>query len=364
MFNICTTQTILENILLDESSKWCQIICDIQKIYIKVEDVEVLDSADSIINIASARYDIAVLDKSEFIDSIYQDHSKVLENPGSVYILDIKTEEAEALQKDYGVICMSAKRLDNHILTNLSTEMTYEAGESNNDTCNWRYVLQDFQHIPSNTLIICDRYIFQNSKLKDNGQGQKTECSDAALDNIHDILDTLLPQTFKGTYHVLMLTDGNSVIKHDRISSWTNSLINKHRLRQYPIEFEVVTFKGGGMNYHEKFHNRRIYSNYYIIRADHKINAFRQHKSTCSQTITCDVLYTKGLGSNHSTPPRKDLDNFLKIFSEAISYYKNNPKKSSEYDYSCNGVVAKENGSISIDDFRNRFVNYNNWCTL
>ena len=187
MFNICTTQTILENILLDESSKWCQIICDIQKIYIKVEDVEVLDSADSIINIASARYDIAVLDKSEFIDSIYQDHSKVLENPGSVYILDIKTEEAEALQKDYGVICMSAKRLDNHILTNLSTEMTYEAGESNNDTCNWRYVLQDFQHIPSNTLIICDRYIFQNSKLKDNGQGQKTECSDAALDNIHDI---------------------------------------------------------------------------------------------------------------------------------------------------------------------------------
>ena len=71
MFNICTTQTILENILLDESSKWCQIICDIQKIYIKVEDVEVLDSADSIINIASARYDIAVLDKSEFIDSIY-----------------------------------------------------------------------------------------------------------------------------------------------------------------------------------------------------------------------------------------------------------------------------------------------------
>jgi len=358
MFNVCTTQKILENILLNDTSTWCQIICDVRKIYIKVEDVEDLTDADSIINQASARYDISVLDKTDFIDSVIQDPSKVLQNPESVYILDIKVEEAAAMQKDYGVICMSAKRLDNQILTSLSTEMTYEEGETNPNTCNWKHILQDFKDIPSNSLIICDRYVFKNSWLKDNGQGQKTDCGDSALDNIHDILDTLLPQTFTGTYHVLLLTDENNVVKHDRITTWANSLIKKQRLRKYPIDFEVLTFRGGGKNYHEKFHNRRIFSNYYVIRADHKINAFRQNRSTCTQTVTGDVLYSKGLGTSHSTPPKKDLDTFLKILQDAVSYYKLNTGNNHEYDYGCNGLSTKEgkDPKINISDFRNRLV--------
>ena len=97
--------------------------------------------------------------------------------------------------------------------------------------------------------------------------------------------------------------------------------------RPFPIEFEILFIKRGDRRITDATHNRRIISNYFILKAEHKICAFKSHYegqsvSICGQNVSIDKLYSRGL-LDKSDPPAKghksDLTkyrNIIKILTE------------------------------------------------
>jgi hypothetical protein len=84
---------------------------------------------------------------------------------------------------------------------------------------------------------------------------------------------------------------------------------------------------------YDELHNRRIVSNYYIIKVEHKLAAFNKNVSTCLQTITPQVLFTVDSLNKNSTPPLKAIDHAIATIRDFSKTAPNN----NDYDYALNG---------------------------
>lgn len=120
----------------------------------------------------------------------------------------------------------------------------------------WGTVLKSLKGIPSNALLLTDRYLFSGYYPK-FGNG---------IDNVQSILDTLLPKTFLGEYHVTVVFDNDNKNEEYSFNDIASQLyhVKQSLHRTYPINMEVL----GITEYNEvydKRHNRRIISNYYTI---------------------------------------------------------------------------------------------------
>ena len=82
-------------------------------------------------------------------------------------------------------------------------------------------------------------------------------------------------------------------------------------------------------------HNRRIVSNYFIIKMEHKLAAFNGNKGTCMQTITPQVLFTIDSLNSNSTPPLKAIDHLMATIRE-FSQTASRSDDSSDYFYALN----------------------------
>jgi hypothetical protein len=105
--------------------------------------------------------------------------------------------------------------------------------------------------------------------------------------------------------------------------------------RDYPINMEVVGITPSCEIY-EELHNRRIVSNYYIVKAEHKLAAFNKNISTCQQTITPQVLFTVDSLNGNSTPPLKAIDHSIATIRD-FSKSAPNLSNPSIYSYALNG---------------------------
>lgn len=181
--------------------------------------------------------------------------------PQGVYFLDIPPEEAHRLQAQYGVIVHSTQEpnekcpLTEHI-------MRYNCVK---DECthSWETILSGQV---SNSLIICDRYLFQadnNSTWKDG------------VANIKDILRAVLPPTgFKATYQVLIIydwaTDFGQIVT-DLIAFAKQ----EEESRGYKIKIDLCNINKDE-NLREDTHDRKIVANYFLLDVTHMVKAFRQ----------------------------------------------------------------------------------------
>jgi len=209
---------------------------------------------------------------------------------------------------------------------------------------------------PSNSLIFIDRYLFS-----EDSNGLKSE---DGINNVFDILNKILPHTLDKEYHILLVFDASTLSKSPlnnnsnanesytpfkRISTQINSL--KKRLnRTYNIVIETVSIDHN-CGYYSDTHNRRILSNYFIIRAEHSLKAFRDSKSLYSQSLFLDWGASKGIvRSRKSDVPANALNKCLKGIKNAINQLKESKEPPS---FSQNG-----NSNISIQEIKNRLLNY------
>ena len=82
----------------------------------------------------------------------------VLKNPSSLYILDITHAEALAIQKTYGVLCVSGDSPDITLLIDINDiHITKEQEKLGRG---WDTVLDSVEPLPSNALLLTDRYLF------------------------------------------------------------------------------------------------------------------------------------------------------------------------------------------------------------
>ena len=264
----------------------------------------------------------------------------VLKNPSSLYILDIPAAEALAIQRTYGVMCLSSAAPDISPLIDINDEHTTDKNEPLGR--GWDTVLDSVEPLPSNALILTDRYLFKTTNAK-YGNG---------FDNVRSILTELLPRELNTTYHVTVIFDKDSIdpLYNFQIIAKRLNDIKEEFKRPYPITMEVLGITGKNDSYYN-FHNRRIVSNYFVVKMDYSLAAFNKAVGTADQTITPQVMFTEDSLNSHSTAPLKSMQQItstLRKFSNSLS----SPyTKHDSYYYAVNGEWMEK--CIAI---RNRLI--------
>lgn len=334
MFLIHITEKALEEICLGKYPNWFAIAKKQAKIVITINNNDIFLDDDNPINIFIKSYGVIIEPNNDYIEKIPQYPISVLNNPCGAFILDIDEKTAKQIEMDYGVICQSANNINDNSLR-YSKEISSEERE---EIHNWNNFLQFIKDSPSNTLIVNDRYLFANEdNLNKNG-----------IHNASKIIDAILPIGFKTDYHVLFVFDSLLLkpgVTFSNIANWLNKEIRG--IRPYPIKLELISIKKNCYLY-ENTHNRRIISNYSIIRTEHKFNAFYESRSLCSQTLNCDMLYSKGIFNDSDSPIKPQLKTIsdLKLIA---SYGKTH--STAGYEYACNG-----NTNLPISNLQNRLL--------
>ena len=259
-------------------------------------------------------------------DYLKQHPEDVLKSPSSLYILDVTPAEALSIRRSFGVMCLSGDNPD--ITPLIDVNDIHISNEHEKLGRGWDSVLDSVEKLPSNALLLTDRYLFA-FRHPNAGDG---------LANIHDILNELLPQQFEGgDYHVTIVFDDRS--KHssytfDEIATKLNRI--KTQLgRNYPIMMEVLGITPDCSIYN-KLHNRLIVSNYYLVEAGHKLAAFNKDQGTARQMLIPMTLFTEASLNGTSTPPLKAIEQTvatLREFSKSLSQLSDH----SVYLYAVNG---------------------------
>lgn len=274
------------------------------------------------------KYDKQVISQEQ-TENLKTHPEKVLNNPSSLYILDISQNEAKSTQENYGVLCLSGDNPDVTPLIDIND--AFVSNKSHQLEKGWDTVLNSVESLPSNALIIADRYLFQHSEAY-KGDG---------FANVKVILEQLLPQKFQGDkYHVcIMFNREKSAFKFSDIAK----KLEKIRLgiqRKYDIIMEVIGFDVH-TSIHDKLHNRVIISNYYLVEAGHKLAAFNNNKGTARQIIYPLALFTESSLKGYSSAPLRAIKQNLgaiRDFSELVTMVETFDK----YSYALNGDVQRQ----------------------
>ena len=257
----------------------------------------------------------------------YKNHSEnVLKNPTALYILDMTPSEASAIKSKYGVMCMSSSCPDITPLIDVNDEHT--TGRKEPLDKGWDSVLDSVEYLPSNALVLIDRYLFKHIEAY-YGNG---------FDNVISILKELLPHELGTTYHITIVFDRKEIdplYSFDTIAKRLYENVEEMGY-SYPITMEVLGVVEPLRLYYST-HNRRIVSNYFVVKMDHKLAAFNKNIGTTDQTIIPQVLFTEDSINHHSSPPLKSLQqitNALRDFSQSLL----KPSMKHElYSYAVNG---------------------------
>lgn len=308
MISIFTTKNNLQSICLDVDKRpWLDMIIKLKEVFVNEEEIfsnEVDPEEDPFYILDGMQIDINSSLK-EYINDISRNPEHVLEHPSSIFLLDISVADAQCIQKNYGVICQSIRKLDYKPLTQpyLPTELTErESGKS------WASIIAQFAMLPSNSILIIDAHLFNEDKFDEN-KGCYDERKKVGIDNIFEILNCILPQSFQSIYHVGVLVmdmeaartlgRSHSNLTNARIATAINNLKKKLR-RNYVINMEVIFFDPRDDGY-KLIHNRRILSNYFIVTAEYKLATIKDGISLCGQSIAVSPLF-----ENIEINPRSD----------------------------------------------------------
>lgn len=266
----------------------------------------------------------------------------VLKNPSALYVLDLTPSEALAIKRLFGVMCLSTEQPDISPLIDVND--IHVSNEQEKLGRGWDSVLDSVETLPSNALLLTDRYLFA-FRHPNAGDG---------IANIHDILDQLLPQQFLGgDYHVTIVFDNmakHSSYTFNDIATQLNRL-KQHLKRDYPIMMEVLGITPDCAIYN-KLHNRLIVSNYYLVEAGHKLAAFNKDVATARQLLLPMALFTESSLEGRSTPPLDAITHTLKTlrnFSKSLPHLPESAHNS--YSYAVNGKLMDKCLSI-----RNRLL--------
>ncbi len=328
MFKVFANKKFLEGVLLDKTPQnWYDILMsgNVAEVCIpedlEDEDIDSMGVIDIIGNLQL--YGTIVKTDTGYINDIPHNSRRVLENPNAVFLLNIEAKDAENIQKNYGVICQSIDAIDDDVLTKAYEYDLFDGQEG----VDWSVYFDKKNHkLPSNALIICDRYIFSANKESD--LKERKDALQLGLSNIRSILNSLLPKKHNDEYNVLIVFDSSTFDKSEEIEmNMFNSIVEdlknyadgNKKVRRYKIRFDLVSIDHNCINY-KMLHNRRIISNYFMVRAEYKLRAFKDNVSTVTQTIFYDGLFSKivPLSPNGPDSPIKSQLQIINCIRELI----------------------------------------------
>ena len=172
MFNIFIEETILAKVLDKQTdarkeqlrAKLLMLLQMQKRVY---TTARTSDTAQLKARCAAAKITMDT-SRSRYITGIAEHPETVLQNPSSLFILHIPILEAERIQKSYGVFCLSGDVVNILPLIDVNDEQTTNEGEPLGQ--GWGTVLRSLRDIPTNALLLTDRYLFSKvSARQGNG---------------------------------------------------------------------------------------------------------------------------------------------------------------------------------------------------
>jgi len=343
MFKVFIAEKILRNIIQAESQRPNNSRSNLFKILKMAKNLYVaMDTPDlAWIKQLKDNYGLSAdTTRTDYIKKIPTKPESVLKNPSSLFILDVPLAEAKKIEVEYGVMCRSGVDTNISTLIDIYDEHTTDRNEPLGR--GWDTVLDSVESLPSNALILTDRYLFKTTNAN-YGNG---------FDNVRSILTELLPRELNTTYQITVVFDKDSIdplYNFQTIAKRLNDIKDEFK-RPYPITMEVLGITGKNESYFN-LHNRRIVSNYFVVKMDYRLAAFNRTVGTVDQTITPQVLFTEDSLNRHSTAPLKTMQQIistLRKFSNSLSSPRTNHNS---YYYAVNGEWMEK--CISI---RNRLI--------
>ena len=305
MFKILISESVYQDIISAEDQKATAGHSYLYKL-LKQQPLQLLNASD--------------------IEKIKNHPENVLKNPSALFILDISAAEALTIQRMYGVMCLSSLAPDISPLIDINDEHTTDKSEPLGR--GWDTVLDSVEPLPSNALILTDRYLFKTTNAK-YGNG---------FDNVRSILTELLPRELNTTYHITVVFDKDSIdplYNFQTIAKRLND-IKEVMKRPYPITMEVLGITCKNDSYYN-FHNRRIVSNYFVVKMDYSLAAFNKTVGTADQTITPQVLFTEDSLNRHSSAPLRSMEQIISTLREFSISLSSPSTKHDSYYYAVNG---------------------------
>ena len=306
MFKVYISESVYNRIITTEEKRTATARSNLYKL-LKQQPVQLLSASD--------------------MANIKAHPKELLLNPSSLYILDISSSEALGIQKNYGVMCLSSENPDISQLVDVNDY--FKPSTEKRKFKGWDRVLDSVEKLPSNALLLIDRYLFA-SRNKDKGDG---------LINVRHILNELLPQEHEGgDYHITIVfsvEDKHSSYTFAEIASKLNSIAEQLR-PGYGIMVEVFGITDKCTLYDDS-HDRQIVSNYYLVEASHKLAAFNpEDKGTVSQSIIPWNLFTEDSLNGKSSAP---LESVQQVIADFNNFYKalSNEAEHKTYLYALNG---------------------------
>jgi hypothetical protein len=339
MFTIYSDKDIFENIISSPSDypNWNKIINNHSAVCLDINEVDLdteLDNPDSILFlfIQSNAREINLVSSDNYINSIYENPEKLIENPRSIFFLNIDSDKAFKLQEDNGIIVQSGDEIDDNILLGsyfklLNKNSVCESGKD----LGWKSIL-NFNLPPSNSLIISDNYLFKNEEHR----------IVVGEPNIVYLLDALLQKKLNIRYHILIIAEDNR-----KSNAWCEDLKDKiskqiKALRPYEIIIEFV--------FSVTIHKRSILSNYYFGFADKGFSVFstRDNKTIREDNdFTLDRIFNNvnSFGGDVVYTQKEDaLRRIYKKFIEVFQWLqKNDPIENRRIIGDCNSDYSIKN---------------------
>lgn len=304
MFKVFISDSIYQGIITSEENKTLSEKSYLYKL-LKKQPIQVLKPEDEV--------------------NIKANPKEVLNNPSSLYILSTSAEEASAIENSYGVMCLSGDNPD--ISPLIDVEDYFKPSKKEKKFKGWDRVLDTVENLPSNALVLRDRYLFKY-KGKKEGDG---------ITNVRSILDELLPEQFEGgEYHITIVfgLESNSYTFKE-INAELNAIA--HELRSgYDIMIEIFGVYETSCLFYDS-HDRQIVSNYYFVEASHKLAAFKNDDvGIVDQSITPWALFTRNSLDSDSSAPLEAIEQTREDFR---NFYANISSETNRetYFYSING---------------------------
>lgn len=343
MLSIFIPQDTLEDIVIDNMASemepedqdvWFKIFTKQEFIYVSSWDEKKYLSQEDPLFLLNKSYGVKIEDATEYINTIPDHPESVTRYWNGIFLLNISEDDAAAIQRDYGVICQSVDSMDASVLMDPDLRFSPKKGEKD---YSWDFMLQGInaKHIPSNHLILIDRYLFADE--------DEIEMS---LSNIFNMMDAMLPrQSLKCPYLITLIIgqqESGDGVGLSQVSHEVYDLVPRLK-RPYPIHVEVIylTYMSG---LYTSTHNRCVLTNYTITQVEHQLKAFDDKgKSTCLQTIQPQGLFSNsGLNGYCDSPHKTHHDIMKALYNNLMWWVKNYLTPKSSYTFNGKKTNIKE----------------------
>ena len=270
----------------------------------------------------------------------------------------ISDDEANDISKKYGIICIPAKdnNVDDKKFDVLKKGETIYVKQDNSNILSWKTALSNFKNLPCNAIIISDHYFYKQTK----------NASDNLIELIKNICvgDSIDILIICGDYS----NKSNENCKtpenlfEDQIVFYINNIIEILNIfggTTFNLEFVFIKksiFEDEDL--YNITHNRRVFTPYFVINAEHSIAAFENKAKKMQLVGIHSILNYKASAEDETTEYLYYtlIDNELNLLAKRISMIINEDSSNLYRRYSITKGKEPEYAGNILTDIKNTLL--------